>query len=247
MKSNKPVVFITGAAKRVGAVVARHLHSQGFNLVLHYRHSAQEARDLQSELHAVRPDSVLLLQADLLQSKLLPSLVQKIIQHWGRLDALINNASSFYPTPVAKATEADWDDLLGSNLKAPFFLAQAAAPHLAKQQGCIINMVDIHGKQPLKKHPIYSIAKAGLIMMTRSLARELGADVRVNAIAPGAILWPENDMDELARQRIISNTALKRPGCPDDIARSIAFLLKDAPYITGQVIAVDGGRSLGYA
>ncbi|SEH07887.1 pteridine reductase [Candidatus Venteria ishoeyi] len=247
MKSNKPVVFITGAAKRVGAVVARHLHSQGFNLVLHYRHSAQEARDLQSELHAVRPDSVLLLQADLLQSKLLPSLVQKIIQHWGRLDALINNASSFYPTPVAKATEADWDDLLGSNLKAPFFLAQAAAPHLAKQQGCIINMVDIHGKQPLKKHPIYSIAKAGLIMMTRSLARELGADVRVNAIAPGAILWPENDMDELARQRIISSTALKRPGCPDDIARSIAFLLKDAPYITGQVIAVDGGRSLGYA
>ncbi len=245
-KSHEPVVLITGGARRVGAVVARYLHAQGLRIALHYRSSAKEARHLQAELQETREDSVLLLQADLATVSKLTHMVQTIIEVWGRLDVLINNASSFYPTAIGKVTEKEWEELLSSNLKAPFFLSQAAAPHLAKQQGCIINMADIHAERPLKNHPVYSIAKAGLVTATKALARELGPQVRVNAIAPGAIMWPEAAaMDDLAKQRIISNTALKRHGEPLDIARTIWFLIHDAKYITGQIIAVDGGRTLG--
>jgi len=243
--ANEPVVLITGGARRVGSVVARYLHAQGFRIALHYRNSAKEARHLQTELQEKREASVLLLQADLLAVNKLTHMVQTVIDVWGRLDVLINNASSFYPTTMGTVTEHDWEDLLGSNLKAPFFLSQAAAPHLAKQQGCIINLTDIHADRPLKNHPVYSIAKAGLVTATKALARELGPQVRVNAIAPGAIMWPEADMDDLAKQRIISSTALKRHGDPLDIARTAWFLINDAKYITGQVIAVDGGRTLG--
>ncbi len=244
-KATAPVVLITGGARRVGATIVRHLHAQGLCIALHYRSSSLEARRLQEELQRRRPNSVLLLQAELLAVNKLEHMVQTVIDVWGRLDVLINNASSFYPTSIGKTTEQDWDDLLGTNLKAPFFLAQAAAPHLRKQQGCVINLADIHAERPLKNHPVYSIAKAGLIMATKALARELGPQVRVNAIAPGAILWPENEMDDLAKQRIIANTALKRHGEPMDIARTVWFLIHEASYITGQIIAVDGGRTLG--
>ncbi len=237
------VVFITGGVKRLGANIARELHAAGMNLVLHYHHSETAAHALQAELNNQRPESVLLLQADLRNTQKLTSMVRQVIEHYGQLDVLINNASTFYPTPIGKIEENDWEDLLGTNLKAPFFLSQAAAPHLAKQQGCIINLVDIHAKRPLKTYPVYSITKAGLVMLTKSLAQELGPNVRVNGIAPGAILWPHNQ-DELSQQRIISKIALKRPGNPNDIAKTALFLIRDADYITGQVISVDGGRTL---
>jgi pteridine reductase len=238
------VVLITGGARRIGASIARHLHTLGMNLALHYRHSETSAHALQAELLNQRQNSVLLLQADLLHTPKLLRMVQQIVEHYGRLDVLINNASVFYPTVIGKVEEADWEEVFGTNLKAPFFLAQAAAPHLTSTQGCIINIVDIHGQRPLKQHPLYSISKAGLIMMTQTLARELGPKVRVNAIAPGAILWPENEMDEVTKQRIVSNIALRRHGEPQDIAKAVEFLLRDAGYITGQVITIDGGRTL---
>jgi len=242
--SKDKVVLITGGVKRVGATIARHLHGLGMNLVLHYRHSEKAAHALQAELQTQRPQSVLLLQADLLHTPKLMRMVQQTIEHYGRLDVLINNASTFYPTPIGQATESNWDDLIGTNLKVPFFLSQAAAPHLAAVQGCIVNLVDIYADRPLKQHTIYSAAKTGLIMVTKSLAKELGPHVRVNAVAPGAILWPENEMDEVAKQRIISSIPLKRQGDPTDIARAVYFLIQDAGYITGHVITVDGGRSL---
>lgn len=238
------VAVITGSARRVGAAVARLLHAQGMRLVIHYRSSKDEAHRLQEELHQARPDSVLLVCGDLLNTAKLDNLVYETVEAFGRLDVLINNASSFYPTPIGKVTEKEWEDLLGSNLKAPFFLSQAATPHLRKTHGCIINIADIHGTRPLKDYPVYSIAKAGLIMSTYALAYELGPEVRVNGIAPGTILWPENELDEMAKQRIISRTPQKRSGQPEDIAKTILFLIRDATYITGQVIAVDGGRSV---
>ena len=238
------VVLITGGVKRVGAVVARYLHEQGMNLVLHYRHSEKAAHALQAELQEKRPNSVILLQADLLHTAKLNSMVHEVIEQYERLDVLINNASSFYPTPVGDATEKEWDDLIGSNLKAPFFLSQAAAPHLAKHSGCIINMADIHAERPLSEHPIYCSAKAGLVMLTKSLAKDLGPQVRVNAIAPGAILWPEQGLNDIAKQRLISKIPLKRHGNPMDIAKTMLFLIRDGQYINGQVIAVDGGRSV---
>jgi pteridine reductase len=237
------VVLITGGARRVGAVTARTLHAAGMNVVLHYRTSEGEAARLQSELHAVRPASVALVRGDLLQTAGASAIVQEAAAAWGRLDVLVNNASSFYPTPLASATEAQWDELLGSNLKAPFFLAQAAAPHLERSSGCIVNMADIYAERPLKAYPVYSIAKAGVVMLTKALARELAPAVRVNAVAPGAILWPE-DMEEAMRKRILSRTALQREGAPEDVARAVLFLVRDADYVTGQVIAVDGGRSI---
>ncbi len=240
---NHPVVLITGAAHRIGAATAKLLHQNGMNIVLHYRSSRQQAQALQEELNDIRENSVILIQADLHITNGLNALVEESIKAWGRLDVLINNASSFYPTKIGDATEEQWDDLIGSNLKAPFFLSQAAAPHLKKHNGCIINIVDIHAERPLKKFPIYSMAKAGLVMMTKSLAGELGPEVRVNAVAPGAILWPEN-LDEVAKQRIVSRTFLKRQGEPNDIAKTILYLARDAGYVTGQIIAVDGGRSL---
>lgn len=242
--STKPkVVLITGAAHRIGATTAKLLHLNGMNIVLHYRGSRKQAQDLQKELNGLRENSVILIQADLHITNGLPALIEESLKAWGRLDVLVNNASSFYPTLIGKATEENWDDLIGSNLKAPFFLSQAAAPHLKKTNGCIINIIDIHAERPLKTFSIYSMAKAGLAMMTKSLACELGPEIRVNGVAPGAILWPEN-LDEVNKQRIVSRTFLKRQGEPNDISKTILYLIKDADYVTGQIIAVDGGRSL---
>jgi pteridine reductase len=239
------VVLITGGAKRVGAATCRRLHAAGANIMLHYRASAGEARLLQAELNHQRKDSVALIQADLLDVAKLPSLVDQTVQRFGKLDALINNASSFFQTPVGEITPAAWEDLIGTNLRAPLFVAQAAAPALKKAQGAIVNITDIHAERPLKNFVVYSIAKAGLVGMTRSLARELAPEIRVNAIAPGPILWPDDaSFDELSRQRIISNTPLKREGEPDDIAKAVYFLIADATYVTGETIRVDGGRHI---
>jgi pteridine reductase len=239
------VVLITGGAKRVGAASARLLHAAGANLMIHYRSSASEARALQAELNALRADSVALIQADLLDIGGLPALVSQTVITFGGLDVLLNNASSFYPTPVGGIGEKDWADLMGSNLKAPLFLSQAAAPELKKRRGCIINITDIHADRPLKSYVVYSIAKAGLVGLTKSLARELAPEVRVNGIAPGPIMWPEDDanFDEVSRQRIISHTMLKRAGDPGDIALAVRFFAMDTHFVTGQIRAVDGGRS----
>jgi pteridine reductase len=240
------VILITGGAKRVGAAICRRLHALGANLMLHHRASVAEARALQHELHEKRADSVALIQCDLIKTAGVPSLAKSAITQFGRLDVLINNASSFFPTPVGEITEKVWDDLVGTNVKAALFLSQAAAPELKRTHGCIINIVDIHAEFPMKNYVVYTVAKGGLVALTRSLARELGPEVRVNGIAPGTILWPEDDSwsDELSRQRIVNQTALKRVGDPDDIAKAVEFLALNAPYVTGQIIAVDGGRSI---
>ena len=237
------VVLITGGAKRVGAATCRRLHAAGANIMLHYRVSAGEARLLQAELNHQRKDSVALLQADLLDIAKLPAMVEQTVQSFGRLDALVNNASSFFQTPLGEITAAAWEDLIGTNLRAPLFLSQAAAPALKKAQGAIVNITDIHAERPLKNYVVYSVAKAGLVGLTRSLARELAPEVRVNAVAPGPILWPDDEtFDELSRQRIISHTPLKREGTPEDIAKAVHFLLAEATYVTGETINVDGGR-----
>jgi pteridine reductase len=237
------VVLITGGAKRVGAAVCRRLHAAGANIMLHYRTSAGEARLLQAELNHQRKDSVALIQADLLDLAKLPSLIDQTVQTFNRLDAVVNNASSFHPTPVGEITEEDWEDLIGANLRAPLFISQAAAPALRKTQGAIVNITDIHAERPLKNYVVYSVAKAGLVGLTRSLARELAPEVRVNAVAPGPILWPDDEeFDELSRQRIISHTPLKREGTPEDIAKAVHFLLAEATYVTGETVNVDGGR-----
>jgi pteridine reductase len=240
------VALVTGGARRVGAAICRMLHASGLNLMVHYRSSADEARALQAELNALRPESVALVQADLLNAAYLPSMVNETVNQFGQLDVLINNASSFFPTPVGEIDERAWDDLIGTNLRTPLFLSQAAAPHLRRTHGCIVNIVDIHADRPLRHHVVYSVAKGGLVALTRSLAVELGPEVRVNGVSPGAIVWPEDDRwsDELARQRIVNTTMLKRVGDPEDIARTCRFLVFDAPYVTGQIIAVDGGRSI---
>jgi len=214
--------------------------------MLHHRASVAEARALQRELHAQRKDSIALIQADLLNSASLPDLVKTTISQFGSLDILINNASSFFLTAIGDIDEKVWDDLIGTNLKAPLFLSQAAAGELRKRHGCIVNILDIHAEFPMKNYIVYTVAKGGLLTLTRSLARELGPEVRVNGVAPGTILWPENDAwsDDLSRQRIINQTALKRIGDPDDIAKAVEFLVTAAPYVTGQIIAVDGGRSI---
>ncbi|MDE2195901.1 MAG: pteridine reductase [Gammaproteobacteria bacterium] len=237
--------LITGAARRIGAVTARRLHAEGMNVVLHYRSSEQEAQALCDTLNAARRDTAVLAQADLANLAGLGSLVKTALQ-WGSLDLLVNNASTFHATPIGAVSEADWDDLMTSNLKAPFFLAQAAAPQLRENHGVIINMVDIHARRPLKEHAVYSAAKAGLVMLTLALARELGPEVRVNGIAPGPILWPAHGLDDGAKQAILDNTALKRAGSPDDVAGAIVYLVRDAEYVTGQILSVDGGRSIGW-
>jgi pteridine reductase len=238
------VVLITGGARRVGAEIARTLHAAGANIYLHYRSSAAAAAELIEEFNRARAGSAATASANLLDAQAPERLVAAALGQFGRLDILINNASNFYPTPVGRITAAGWDDLMGVNLRAPAFLAQAAAGSLARQRGLILNVIDIHGLRPLKGYPVYSAAKAGLAMLTRSLARELGPEVRVNGIAPGPVLWPEKDMDDALRSEIIDQTALKRYGSPQDVARTALFLAKDAPYITGQIIAVDGGRSI---
>lgn len=240
------VVLVTGGAKRVGAAICRRLHAAGANVAVHYRSSAQQALALQDELNALRPESAVALQADLLDPGALPQLVHGVVAGFGRLDALVNNASSFYATPLAGIDEQQWHDLFGTNLKAPLFLVQAAAEELRRHHGAIVNIADIHAERPMHGHLLYSVAKAGMVALTKGLAQEMAPQVRVNAIAPGVIMWPEGEAweDVERRRKIVAHTLLKREGEPDDIARTVKFLLGDAPYITGQIIAVDGGRSV---
>src|SRR5579859_6049032 len=231
--------LLTGAGRRVGATIARVLHGAGANIVLHYRSSGKEAAQLAAELEATRAGSVRLAAGDLLDVGRCPALVADAIAAFGALDILVNNASTFYPTPMGEIRERDFDDLIGTNLKAPLFLAQAAASALHERAGLIINLADIHGWRPLRRYPVYSVAKAGLIMLTRSLARELGPQVRVNAVAPGPVMWPEDGVDPALQARIIQRTALKRPGSAVDVARACLFFAAEAPYVTGQILAVD--------
>jgi len=242
--SPQQVALVTGGTQRIGARITRVLHAAGFDIALHYRSSREEARILQRELESIRPGSVHLIQADLLAQGVIHGIISQVTGWRGRLDLLVNNASSFYPSPIGEVDERQWHDLMDTNLKVPFFLSQAAAPLLRKAQGAIVNLVDIHAKRPKKGFSIYSIAKAGNAMLVKSLARELGPGVRVNGVSPGAILWPEEEMSEETQELIISRIALERTGTPDDIARTVLFLARDADYITGQIIAVDGGRSV---
>lgn len=240
------VVLITGGARRVGAAIARELHQQGAKLLLHYHKSEKEALDLQATLNALRPGSVEIVGANLLETSQLPALIEAALQSFGQLDALINNASSYYPTPVGQISPTQWEDLMGSNLKAPLFLSQSAASALRRSQGCIINITDMHIERPKKNYVVYSAAKAGLVSLTKSLAQELAPHVRVNAVAPGPVLWPDDnqEFDEHYRQQVVNQTLLKRSGEPADIAKAVKFLIFDAPFITGHVLAVDGGRNL---
>jgi len=238
--------LVTGAARRVGATIARALHGAGANVLLHYRSSSDEAARVAAELNQARAGSAATAECDLLEVDQLQGLVAEAARAFGGLDILVNNASTFYPTPIGDISQMDWDDLVGTNLKAPLFLAQAAASLLHERRGLIINLADIHGVKPLRRYPVYSLAKAGLIMLTKSLARELGPHVRVNAVAPGPVLWPEDGLDEQLRARIIAGTALKRAGSATDVARACLFFACEAPYVTGQILAVDGGRSIGW-
>ena len=249
MNDVRPVALVTGSARRIGAAIARRLHAAGFDLALHYRDSVGDAQALAAELEAARADSAVLLQADLAQFDRLPELVAKTVGRFGRLDALVNNASAFYPTPFGAATPAQWDELFAINARAPFFLAQAAAPHLANANGAIVNIADIYAERPLRGHAVYAISKAALLSMTRALALELAPKVRVNAVSPGAILWPEHaggstGKDAEAQAAILARTPLGRTGAPEDIAEAARWLLQDARYCTGQVLRVDGGRLL---
>ena len=243
--TNVPVILVTGAARRVGAEIARALHGAGACVAIHYRSSADAANALAAGLNALRPESAASFAADLLDIDALPGLVEAVVQRFGRLDALVNNASSFCATKVGAIDTAAWDDLMGSNLRAPLFLSQAAAPHLERSGGCIVNITDIHAERPLKGYPLYCAAKAGLLGLSRALALELGPRVRANAVAPGPIEWPQgtNDFPPEARTAIIAHTLLKRTGSPADIAQAVKYLIFDAPYVTGQVINVDGGRT----
>jgi pteridine reductase len=237
--------LITGAARRVGAAITRKLHAAGANIVLHYRSSAEDAEAISKALNGIRPNSVVIVEADLLDVGQLQALPEIATSNFGSLDILVNNASTFYPTPVGDITEIDWHDLMGTNLKAPLFLSQAASTALRISNGLIVNIADIHGQQPLARHTVYSLAKAGVIMLTKSLAREMGPSIRVNAVAPGPVMWPEDGMDKALQAKIIDRTALKRGGTPDDVARAVLFFATEAPYVTGQILAVDGGRSAG--
>lgn len=238
--------LITGAGKRIGAVIARTLHAAGANVAIHYFSSSEQADALADELNGQRPDSAITLQADLRSVDAINSLVKSMIDRTGSLGLLVNNASTFYPTPLGTITEEQWDDLINANLKAPLFLSQAAFPHLREARGAIINIVDVHSQRPLRNHLVYGPAKAGLAMLTRSLAKDLGPEIRVNGVSPGAILWPEDGMPEKIQQSIIREIALKRVGAPEDIAGAVLYLARDATYVTGQIIAVDGGRSVGW-
>lgn len=240
------VALVTGAARRIGAAIATTLHAAGARVAIHYRGSADDARALAESLNALRADTATTLQADLLDTDRLPALVDGVIEWGGRLDILVNNASTFYPTPVGKISSDDWDDLIGTNLKAPLFLAQAACAELRSRHGTIVNIVDIHAQRPLRDHPVYGPAKAGLGMLTLSLAKDLAPDIRVNGVAPGAILWPEDGISDAAKSSILKQVPLARPGDPADIAGAVLYLVRDADYVTGQVIAVDGGRSVGW-
>jgi pteridine reductase len=241
--------LVTGAAKRIGAVIARTLHAAGANVAIHYNRSAAEADQLAAELNRGRAKSAFTIAADMRDIAAVERMAKQALDRTdGRLDVLVNNASNFYPTPIGTITLEQWDDLFGSNLKAPLFLSQALVPALRAARGVIVNIVDVHSQRPLRDHPVYGPAKAGLAMLTRSLAKDLGPDIRVNGVSPGAILWPEDGqgMSDALRAAIIKQTALKRAGEPEDIAAAVLFLVRDAPYVTGQIIAVDGGRSVGW-
>jgi pteridine reductase len=244
LSETSKVAFITGGSKRIGAQTTRLLHEAGYNVIIHCRLSREAADALADELNQLRADSARVIQGDLNSDTIYNHLIEQAYQCWKRLDVLVNNASTFYPTPVGSITLDDWDTLVNSNMKAPLFLAQAAAPYLKQVEGNIINMADVHAMRPMKEHPVYCAAKAGLVMITQSLAKELGPEVRVNSVAPGAILWPDNDMPDHTKKLILERTSLKKAGDPIDIAKTILFLVRDAHYITGQVIAVDGGRTL---
>ena len=240
----RPVAFVTGAARRIGATIARTLHAAGYDLALHCRNSCGELDALAADLERERGESTVTLQADLADADCLPELVDAALARFGRLDALVNNASAFQPTPIGTITPAQWDDLFAANARAPLFLAQAAAPHLAARGGAIVNLVDIHADRPLREHAVYCMAKAALAMATRSLALELAPDVRVNGVAPGAVLWPEAGKDEAERAHLVARTPLARIGTPADVAGAVLWLLRDAPYVTGEILRVDGGRAI---
>jgi pteridine reductase len=238
--------LVTGAARRIGHAIAQTLHAAGARVAVHYRNSAADAQDLVARLNDLRADSAMAVQADLLDTAALPGLVTAVADWAGGLDILVNNASSFYPTPIGDIDQKAWDDLVGTNLKAPLFLAQAALPLLAERRGNIVNIIDIHAARPLREHAVYGSAKAGLVMLTRALAKELAPEVRVNGVSPGAILWPENGMSDEIQGNILRQIPLGRSGEPSDIAGCVLYLARDAHYVTGQIIAVDGGRSIGW-
>ncbi|MDY1549053.1 pteridine reductase [Luteibacter sahnii] len=239
-----PVILVTGGARRVGQAIVRHLHAAGCAVAIHYRHSQADALALADDLNAARPDTAATFAAALDDDTALPGLVDAVLRRFGRLDGLVNNASAFYPTPIGSATPAQWDDLFAANARAPFFLAQAAAPALKASQGAIVNLVDIYAERPLAQHPIYSMAKAALWMLTQSLARELAPEVRVNAVAPGAILWPESGKSAEDAAALLAKTPLARKGEPGDVAEAVRWLLLDARYTTANLVRVDGGRTL---
>lgn len=241
---SRPVALVTGAARRVGRVIAETLHAAGYDLAIHYRSSKAEALALADRLEGARGGSALLLEADLSVQDEIEALVARAVAHYGRLDLLVNNASAFYPTPIGETLEAHWNDLFSSNAKAPFFLAQAAAPHLRATRGAIVNLVDVYADRPLARHPVYSMAKAANAMMVKALARELGPEVRVNGVAPGAVMWPEAGKPPAEQQALLERTALKRAGDAADVASAVLYLARDARYVTGQILAVDGGRSV---
>jgi len=240
----QPVALITGAAHRIGAVIARTLHAAGYDVALHYRHSADDATALAAELEARRAHSTLLLPAELTEIAALPALIDALLMHYGRLDALVNNASTYYATPVGTATAAQWDELFGANARAPFFLSQTAAPALRNAGGAIVNIADIYAERPLPAHTLYCMSKAALVMLTRSLAVELGPEIRVNAIAPGNILWSTNPVKAETPAIVTQRTTLARQGSPQEIADAVLYLLRDARYCSGVVLPVDGGRLL---
>ncbi|KRG85709.1 pteridine reductase [Stenotrophomonas daejeonensis] len=244
MTDPQRVALVTGSARRIGAAIARHLHAHGYRLALHAHHSGEELQALAFDLESERPGSVLAVQADLREPQALPDLVEQVVAHFGQLDALVNNASNFFPTPFGQVTAAQWDELFAVNARAPFFLAQAAAPYLRSQRGAIVNLTDVHATRPLREHPAYSAAKAALEMTTRTLALELAPHVRVNAVAPGAILWPEQGKSEPDKRRLMERTPLARTGTPHEIAAAVRWLLDDAGYVTGQTLWLDGGRML---
>jgi len=242
--NKQPVILVTGGARRVGAAIARRLHAAGRAVAIHYRSSADEAEALAQELNAVRASSAHTFPGALEHDDTPTALVNAVLAHFGRLDGLVNNASAFYPTPIGETTAAHWDDLFAANARAPFFLAQAATPALRAAHGAIVNIVDIYAERPLAGHVVYSMAKAALVMLTQALAKDLAPEVRVNAVAPGAILWPASGKPEEAAEALIAKTPLARKGEPDDVAEAVRWLLLDAHYTTGQVIRVDGGRAL---
>jgi pteridine reductase len=249
MKENSledKVVLVTGAARRIGAAIVTRLQQDGARVAIHHRGSSADADELAALLNEQRQDSAAAFQADLLKPEDISTLVAAVVAWGGRLDGLVNNASTFYPTPIGEITEAHWEDLVGSNFKVPLFLSQAAVPHLRDAGGSIVNIVDIHAQRPLRDHPVYGPAKAALGMLTRSLAKDLAPDIRVNGVSPGAILWPEDGMTETVQQTILQQVPMERAGMPEDIAGCVLYLMRDATYVTGQIIAVDGGRSIGW-